>query len=143
MSIEKGITCSYTPGIYAEGYIAFVFRFTRSYVRSLLSVALVEFTSKFSVKAHWTQVSNRCPLGYLFLITGTFSIFVCGLLIIFQIYDNKDKNSQNVNILMLLLLNFRRSYTLVIPVTLHFPKTSLMGVPSYISLKIHNSYYTI
>ena len=25
MSIENGITCSYTPGIYAEGYIAFVF----------------------------------------------------------------------------------------------------------------------
>ena len=24
MSIEKGITCSYTPDIYAEGYIAFV-----------------------------------------------------------------------------------------------------------------------
>ena len=24
-SIEKGITCNYTPGIYAEGYIAFVF----------------------------------------------------------------------------------------------------------------------
>ena len=29
MSIEKGITCSYTPGIYAEGYIAFVFPFVR------------------------------------------------------------------------------------------------------------------
>ena len=27
MSIEKGIMCSYTPGIYAEGYIAFVFTF--------------------------------------------------------------------------------------------------------------------
>ena len=46
MSIEKGITCSYTP----EGYIAFVFPFVCSYVRSLLSVALVEFTTKFSVK---------------------------------------------------------------------------------------------
>ena len=36
MSIEKGITCSYTHGIYAEGYIAFVFPFVRSYVRSFV-----------------------------------------------------------------------------------------------------------
>ena len=27
MSIEKKITCGYTPGIYAEWYIAFVFSF--------------------------------------------------------------------------------------------------------------------
>ena len=27
MSIKKGITCSYTPDIYAKGYIAFVFPF--------------------------------------------------------------------------------------------------------------------
>ena len=27
MSIEKELTCSYTPGIYAMGYIAFVFPF--------------------------------------------------------------------------------------------------------------------
>ena len=27
MSIEKGIKCSYTPSIYAEGYVAFVFLF--------------------------------------------------------------------------------------------------------------------
>ena len=70
MSIEKEITCSYTHGIYAKGYIAFVFPFVRSsvcsFVRSLLSVALVEFTSQFSDKAHWTQVSDRCPLYYLF-----------------------------------------------------------------------------
>ena len=60
MSIEKGITCSYTPGIYAEGYIAFVFPFVRSYVRSLLSVVLVEFTSKFSVKVSlWVYLSNH------------------------------------------------------------------------------------
>ena len=54
MSTEKGITCSYTPGIYAEGHIAIAFPFVRSsvrmFVRSLLSVALVEFTSRFSVK---------------------------------------------------------------------------------------------
>ena len=61
MSIEKVIMCSYTPGISAEGYIAFVFPF----VCSLLSVALVEFTSMVSVKAHSTQVSDHHPLGYL------------------------------------------------------------------------------
>ena len=77
MSIEKGITCSYTPGIYAEGYIAFVFP-------SLLSVALVEFRvhapgwgwrskSRTPLKCVFyksvlkmTQVSHCCPLGYLF-----------------------------------------------------------------------------
>ena len=37
MSIEKGITCSYIPGIYAEGYIAFVFPFVRSFVRSFVT----------------------------------------------------------------------------------------------------------
>ena len=31
MSIEKGITCSYTPDIYAEGYITFVFPFVCSF----------------------------------------------------------------------------------------------------------------
>ena len=46
MSIEKEIMCSYVPSIYAKGYIAFVFPF----VHSLISVALVECTSKFSVK---------------------------------------------------------------------------------------------
>ena len=51
MSIEKGSMCSYTPGIYAEGYIAFVCSFVRLYVHLfLLSVSLVEFTSKFLVK---------------------------------------------------------------------------------------------
>ena len=34
---EKRITCSNTPGIYAEGYIAFVFPFVRSYVRSFVT----------------------------------------------------------------------------------------------------------
>ena len=36
MSLEKGITYSYTPGIYAEGYIAFVFPFVM-FVRSFPS----------------------------------------------------------------------------------------------------------
>ena len=50
----------YTPGIYAEGYIVFVFPFVRSYVRSFVcsfvrsfvrtSFRRVEFASKFCVK---------------------------------------------------------------------------------------------
>ena len=56
--------CSYTPGIYAEGYIVFVFPFVRSYVRMFVrsfvrlfvrsfvrtSFRRVEFASKFCVK---------------------------------------------------------------------------------------------
>ena len=38
----------YTPGIYAEGYIVFVFPFVCSFVLS--SVVLVEFRAKFYVK---------------------------------------------------------------------------------------------
>ena len=42
----------YTPGIYAEGYINFVFPFIRLYVRSFVhtSVTFVEFASKLYVK---------------------------------------------------------------------------------------------
>ena len=46
-------TLYYTPGIYAEGYIVFVFPFVRSYVRSFVrlfvrtSFRRVEFASKF------------------------------------------------------------------------------------------------
>ena len=46
----------YTPGIYAEGYIIFVFSFVHSYVRSFVrsfvrtSFRRVEFASKFCVK---------------------------------------------------------------------------------------------
>ena len=46
----------YTPGIYAEGYIVFVFPFVRSYVRSFVcsfvrtSFRHVEFASTFCVK---------------------------------------------------------------------------------------------
>ena len=54
----------YTPGIYAEGYIVFVFPFVRSYVRMFVrsfvcsfvrsfvrtSFRRVEFASKFCVK---------------------------------------------------------------------------------------------
>lgn len=52
----SGVTYFYTPGIYAEGYIIFVAPFVCSYaecsvvssfVRSLLSVTLAEFTSVF------------------------------------------------------------------------------------------------
>ena len=51
--------CYYTPGIYADGYIVFVFPFVRSsvcmfvfFVRSFVrtSVTFVEFASKFCVK---------------------------------------------------------------------------------------------
>ena len=42
----------YTPGIYAEGYIVFVFPFVRSYVRLFVRTSFrhVEFASKFCVK---------------------------------------------------------------------------------------------
>ena len=42
----------YTPGIYAEGYIVFVFPFVCSFVRSFVRTSFrrVEFASKFCVK---------------------------------------------------------------------------------------------
>ena len=46
----------YTPGIYADGYIVFVFPFVRLYVRLFVRsfvrtpVTFVEFASKFCVK---------------------------------------------------------------------------------------------
>ena len=42
----------YTPGIYAEGYIVFVFPVVRLYVHSFVrtSVTFVEFASKFYYK---------------------------------------------------------------------------------------------
>ena len=58
----------YTSGIYAEGYIVFVFPFVRSsvcmsvrlFVRSLLSVTFEEFTSKFLVKVSLSEyISNH------------------------------------------------------------------------------------
>ena len=57
----------YTPGIYAAGYIVFALTFVRSYVRSfmcsfvhvfvrsLLSITFVEFTSKFLVKVSLSE----------------------------------------------------------------------------------------
>ena len=41
----------YTPGIYAKGYIVFVFPF----VLSLLSITFVEFASKFLVKVSLSE----------------------------------------------------------------------------------------
>ena len=58
MLIEKGITCGYTPSIYAEGYKAFIFRLS---VRPFIWCLLPHLTL-----AHWTQVSDLCPFGYLF-----------------------------------------------------------------------------
>ena len=61
------IKAFYTPGIYAEGYIAFALTFVRSsvhtfvrsvvrvFVRSLLSVVFVEFTTKFLVKVSLSE----------------------------------------------------------------------------------------
>ena len=45
---KHNISDVYTPGIYAEGYIVFVFPFVCSFVRT--SVTFVEFASKFCVK---------------------------------------------------------------------------------------------
>ena len=57
---RRAAQTGYTPGIYAEGYIVFVFPFVRSYVRSFVcsfvcsfvrtSFRHVEFASKFCVK---------------------------------------------------------------------------------------------
>ena len=43
---------NYTPGIYAEGYIVFVFPFVCSFVRLFVRTSFrrVEFASKFCVK---------------------------------------------------------------------------------------------
>ena len=46
---------NYTPGIYAEGYIVLTLTFVCSFVRSLLSVTFVEFTSKFLVKVSLSE----------------------------------------------------------------------------------------
>ena len=59
----RGVYSFYTPGIYAEGYIVFALMFVhssirmfvRSFVRSLLSVTFVEFTSKFLVKVSLSE----------------------------------------------------------------------------------------
>ena len=45
----------YTPSIYAEGYLVFTFPFVCLFVRSLLSVTFVEFTSKFLVKVSLSE----------------------------------------------------------------------------------------
>ena len=53
----------YTPGIYAEGYIAFAFLFVRMcvrlFVRSLLSLTFVEFASKFLVKVSLSEYISQ------------------------------------------------------------------------------------
>ena len=56
MEFYQTLHTYYTPGIYAKGYIVFVFPFVRSsvckFVRSFVrtSVTFVEFASKFCVK---------------------------------------------------------------------------------------------
>ena len=40
----------YTPGIYAEGYIVFVFPFICLFARPVMSIEFVEFTTKFYLK---------------------------------------------------------------------------------------------
>ena len=56
---------SYTPGIYAEGYIVFVFRFIRSYVRSFIcsfvrtSVTFVELLQSFTCKQLEWSISHQ------------------------------------------------------------------------------------
>ena len=55
-NFHSNSSCFYTPGIYADGYIVFVFPFVRSsvcmFVRLFVhtSVTFVEFASKFCVK---------------------------------------------------------------------------------------------
>ena len=46
MDVNSLTSCHYTPGIYAEGYIVFVFPFVCSFVRT----SVTEFASKFCVK---------------------------------------------------------------------------------------------
>ena len=56
----------YTPGIYAEGYIVFVFPFVCSFVRT--SFCHVEFASKFCVKV--SQVVHISATTYSDFIWG-------------------------------------------------------------------------
>ena len=51
----------YTPGIYFEGYIVFVFLFVRSYVCMLVhsSVTLTKIMSKFCVKVPQMAISQQ------------------------------------------------------------------------------------
>ena len=64
----EATNCYYTPGIYAEGYIVFVFPFVRSsvcmFVRSFVrtSVTFVEFASKFYYSfSSGVYLSNYIP----------------------------------------------------------------------------------
>ena len=43
------------PGIYAEGYVVFVFPFVGSSVRSLFSFTFVELTPKFMAKVSLSE----------------------------------------------------------------------------------------
>ena len=72
MSIEKGIMCSFTPGIYAEGYIAFVFLLYNgeNSVSGLYTFEWFALIAEKTTFAHWYQVSDRCLLGYLFNISN-------------------------------------------------------------------------
>ena len=51
----------YTPGIYAEGYIVFVFPFIRSYVRSFVrtSVPFMELLQSFTCKQLEWSISHQ------------------------------------------------------------------------------------
>ena len=67
MSKEKVIRCSYTPGIYAEGYTAFIRLYNgENSVSGLFTFEWFALIAEKTTFAHWTQVSDQCPLGYLF-----------------------------------------------------------------------------
>ena len=69
MSVGKGIMCSYTPGIYAEGYIASSPHLYNgeNNVSGLFTFEWFALIAEKTIFAHWSQVSDRGPLGYLYI----------------------------------------------------------------------------
>ena len=58
ISVEN-VTSNYTPGIYAEGYIVFVFPFVRSYVRMFVRSFVGSFVRSF-VRSYFLPSRGIC-----------------------------------------------------------------------------------
>ena len=58
----------YTPGIYVDGYIVFVFPFVRLYVRLFVRSYFVEFASKFCVKVSQVMYISATTYQKAFII---------------------------------------------------------------------------
>ena len=55
----------YTPGIYAEGYIVFVFPFVRSYVRMFVRLFVRSFVRSFVLPSVAWNLRQRFALRFL------------------------------------------------------------------------------